>query len=61
MHGGYEPEGPSAKKVRADIEEIWNAEQLTLDKFDKSGSISEVIDKYPEILRHRRLVAGQHR
>lgn len=47
----YGPERPAVQKVVADLEMIWNTEQLALDDFRNPVRMSEVFDKYAAIFR----------
>lgn len=47
----YGPERPPAGKVLADLERIWDSEQLALGDFMKPGRIEEVFDKYAAVFR----------
>jgi hypothetical protein len=47
----YGPERPAVQKVLADLEMIWDGEQLALDNFRKPGRMKEVFDTYAAILR----------
>jgi len=47
----YGPERPPAEKVLADLEMIWDNEQLALGDFMKPGRIEDVFGKYAAVFR----------
>jgi hypothetical protein len=45
------PKRPPAEKIFADLEMIWDCEQLAPGDFMKPGRIEEVFDKYAAVFR----------